>query len=211
MEAIEVLIVDDHPVVRDGLRGILSAQRDIEVVGEASDGSEAIQLASSLKPDVILMDLRMPNVDGVTAISAIASEHPEMNIIVLTTYETDEDIVRAMEAGASGYLLKDTPRQELTRAVRSSAEGQVVLTPAVASRLVDHVRTPNEVRLSPRELAVLSLVAEGASNREVGKQLHISVATVKTHLIHIYEKLDVDNRTAAVTAALERRLIRLAK
>ena len=209
MDEISVLVVDDHPVVRDGLHGMLAGQADIEVVGEAVHGREAVEMALRLQPDVILMDLRMPEMDGVAAIVAILEEKPEANILVLTTYDSDEDIVRAMEAGATGYLLKDAPRQELFRAVRAAARGESVLAPTVAARLMDYMRSPNEETLSPREVAVLSLVAQGASNREVGEELHISVATVKTHLVHIYEKLGVDNRTAAVTAALERRIIRL--
>jgi len=209
MDEITVLVVDDHPVVRDGLHGMLVGQPDIEVVGEAANGREAVDMAFRLQPDVILMDLRMPEMDGVTAIEGILTQRPGANILVLTTYDSDEDIVRAMEAGATGYLLKDAPRQELFRAVRASARGESVLAPTVAARLMDYMRSPNEETLSPREVSVLSLVAQGASNREVGEELHISVATVKTHLVHIYEKLGVDNRTAAVTAALERRIIRL--
>ena len=209
MDEITVLVVDDHPVVRDGLHGMLAGQPEFEVVGEAVNGREAVEMAGRLQPDVILMDLRMPEMDGVAAIESILSDQPEANILVLTTYDSDEDIVRAMEAGATGYLLKDAPRQELFRAVRASARGESVLAPTVAARLMDYMRSPNEETLSPREVSVLSLVAQGASNREVGEELHISVATVKTHLVHIYEKLGVDNRTAAVTAALERRIIRL--
>lgn len=209
MDEITLIVVDDHPVVRDGLQGMLSGQPDIDVVGEAVNGREAVEMALRLQPDVILMDLRMPEMDGVAAIEGILAERPEANILVLTTYDSDEDIVRAMEAGATGYLLKDAPRQELFRAVRAAARGESVLAPTVAARLMDYMRSPAEETLSPREVAVLSLVAQGASNREVGEELHISVATVKTHLVHIYEKLGVDNRTAAVTAALERRIIRL--
>ncbi len=209
MDEITVLVVDDHPVVRDGLHGMLAGQPEFEVVGEAVNGREAVEMVGRLQPDVILMDLRMPEMDGVAAIESILSDWPEANILVLTTYDSDEDIVRAMEAGATGYLLKDAPRQELFRAVRASARGESVLAPTVAARLMDYMRSPNEETLSPREVSVLSLVAQGASNREVGEELHISVATVKTHLVHIYEKLGVDNRTAAVTAALERRIIRL--
>lgn len=209
MDEITLIVVDDHPVVRDGLQGMLSGQPDIEVVGEAVNGREAMEMALRLEPDVILMDLRMPEMDGVAAIEGILAERPGANILVLTTYDSDEDIVRAMEAGATGYLLKDAPRQELFRAVRAAARGESVLAPTVAARLMDYMRSPAEETLSPREVAVLSLVAQGASNREVGEELHISVATVKTHLVHIYEKLGVDNRTAAVTAALERRIIRL--
>ena len=209
MDEITVLVVDDHPVVRDGLHGMLEGRPDIQVVGEAVNGREGVEMALRLEPDVILMDLRMPVMDGVAAIKAILEEQPAAKILVLTTYDSDEDIVRAMEAGATGYLLKDSPRHELFRGVRASARGESVLAPTVAARLMDYMRSPEEETLSPREVAVLSLVAQGASNREVGEELHISVATVKTHLNHIYAKLGVDNRTAAVTAALERRIIRL--
>ena len=209
METINILLVDDHPVVREGLAGMLSGQPDFDVVGEASDGAQAMVLHESLLPDVTLMDLRMPGTDGVTAIQGILQKRPSANILVLTTYDSDADIVRAIEAGATGYLLKDTPREELFRAVRAAARGESVLAPAVAARLMVRMRAPAEENLSGREIEVLQLVAKGNSNREVGRTLHISTATVKTHLIHIFDKLDVDDRTAAVTVALERGILTL--
>ncbi|MEZ4735616.1 MAG: response regulator transcription factor [Caldilineaceae bacterium] len=209
MKPIRVLLVDDHPVVRAGIEGILNSQPDIAVVGEASNGIEAICLNQTLQPDVILMDLQMPKMDGVTAIKAITEQANPPYILVLTTYDTDADIVRAIQAGATGYLLKDTPREDFFAAVRHLAHGKSVLTPIVASRLMAHMRAPAEEQLSGREIEVLTLVAQGHSNKEIAKQLHISTATVKTHLIHIYGKLGVSDRTAAVTTALEKGILRL--
>ena len=209
MSKIRILLVDDHPVVRAGIEGILNSQEDIEVIGEANNGAEAIELAEKLKPDVILIDLRMPEVDGVTAIKAINGKENPPYILVLTTYDTDADIVRAIEAGATGYLLKDTPRAEFFTAVRRVAQGESVLAPVVTSRLMERMRAPAEEQLSGREVEVLSLVSRGNGNKEIGKQLHISTATVKTHLIHIYDKLGVSDRTAAVTVALERGILHL--
>ncbi|MCA9950803.1 MAG: response regulator transcription factor [Anaerolineales bacterium] len=211
MTTIHILLVDDHPVVREGLAGLLAGQADFEVVGLAADGTTAVQLHESLQPDVTLMDLRMPGLDGVGAIEAIKEKRPSAHILVLTTYDSDADIVRAVEAGATGYLLKDTPREELFRAIRATAKGESVLTPAVASRLMTRMRAPAEENLSPREIDVLQLVARGNGNREIGKQLHISTATVKTHLIHIFDKLGVNDRTAAVTVALEKGIISLTR
>jgi DNA-binding NarL/FixJ family response regulator len=199
--------VDDHPVVRDGLRGMLAVPPDLELVGEAADGAEALALAARVRPDVVLMDLRMPGVDGVTAIGRLAVERPEARVLVLTTYDTDADVVRAIEAGATGYLLKDAPREELFRAVRAAARGETVLAPAVATRLVGQLRTPAGPTLSRREVEVLELVARGATNRQVAAELFISEATVKTHLLHAFGKLGVGDRTAAVTVALERGLL----
>ena len=209
MKPIRVLLVDDHPVVRAGIEGILNSQTDIEVVGEASDGIEAICLNQTLQPDVILMDLQMPEMDGVTAIKAIHEQANPPHILVLTTYDTDADIVQAIQAGATGYLLKDTPREAFFAAVRQVAQGESVLTPVVASRLMAHMRAPAEEQLSGREIEVLTLVSQGHSNKDIAKQLHISTATVKTHLIHIYGKLGVSDRTAAVTTALEKGILRL--
>lgn len=209
MDLIRILIVDDHPVVREGLAGMLAGQPDFAVVGEAKDGAEAVEMDARLQPDVLLMDLRMPGMDGVAAIEAVRGKRPSANILVLTTYDSDADIVRAIEAGATGYLLKDTPREELFRAIRAAAQGESVLAPAVAARLMTRMRTDVQENLSAREIEVLQLVYKGASNREIGKALHISTATVKTHLIHIYGKLGVDDRTAAVTAALEQGILRL--
>ncbi len=209
MKPIRVLLVDDHPVVRAGIEGILNSQPDIEVVGEASDGMEALHLNRALQPDVILMDLQMPAMDGVTAIKAIREQANAPYILVLTTYDTDADIVQAIQAGATGYLLKDTPREDIFAAVRQVAKGESVLTPVVASRLMARMRAPAEEQLSERELEVLALVAQGHSNQDIARQLHISKATVKTHLIHIYGKLGVNDRTAAVTTALEKGILRL--
>lgn len=209
MKPIRVLLVDDHPVVRAGIEGILNSQTDIEVVGEASDGIEAICLNQTLQPDVILMDLQMPKMDGVTAIKAIHEQANPPHILVLTTYDTDADIVQAIQAGATGYLLKDTPREDFFAAVRRVAQGESVLTPVVASRLMAHMRAPAEEQLSSREIEVLTLVSQGHNNKDIAKQLHISTATVKTHLIHIYGKLGVSDRTAAVTTALEKGILRL--
>jgi DNA-binding NarL/FixJ family response regulator len=209
MKPIRVLLVDDHLVVRAGIEGILNSQADIEVVGEASNGIEAVRLNQTLQPDVILMDLQMPEMDGLTAIRAIHEKANPPHILVLTTYDTDADIVQAIQAGATGYLLKDTPREDFFAAVRQVARGESVLTPVVASRLMAHMRAPAEEQLSGRELEVLTLVSQGHSNKDIARQLHISTATVKTHLIHIYGKLGVSDRTAAVTTALEKGILRL--
>lgn len=209
MKRIRILIVDDHPVVREGLAGMLAGQPDFELVGLAADGDTAVALTLSLSPDVILMDLRMPGLDGVGAIEAIIKKQAAAHILVLTTYDSDADIVRAIEAGATSYLLKDTPREDLFRAIRAAAKGESVLAPSVASRLMTRMRAPAEENLSAREIEVLQRVAKGESNQQIGKELHISTATVKTHLIHIFNKLGVDGRTAAVTAALEKGIITL--
>ncbi len=209
MNIIKILAVDDHPVVRAGVVGMLATQPDFEVVGEADNGRFAIDLAQKLSPDVVLMDLRMPELDGVAAISKIKELMPTVNILVLTTYDTDADIVRAVDAGATGYVLKDVPREELFRAVRATARGEAVLAPVVASRLMGQMRSRGSELLSSREIEVLVLVAKGASNQEVAETLHVSRATVKSHLLQIYQKLGVSDRTAAATTALERRIIRL--
>lgn len=198
---IRVLVVDDHPVVRSGLAGMLTVEGDLEVVGEAADGQEAVSLAAELRPDVVLMDLRMPVLDGVAATAGIVGTGPR--VVVLTTYDTDADILRAVEAGATGYLLKDTPRAVLVAGVRAAARGETVLAPSVATRLVSSVRTAAE-RPSARETEVLALVARGRSNSEVGRELSITEATVKTHLLRAFAKLGVADRTAAVTVARER-------
>jgi DNA-binding NarL/FixJ family response regulator len=204
---LRLMIVDDHPVVREGLRGMLEADPGITVVGEAASGDEAVVQAAELRPDVILMDLRMPDGDGVSATARILAARPESRVIVLTTYETDQDIVRAVEAGAAGYLLKDTSRADLLAAIFSAARGETVLSPSVATRLVIRMRAPVSESLSPREAEVLSLVAVGLTNAEIGKTLFISEATVKTHLLRIFGKLGVSDRTAAVTTALDRGFI----
>jgi DNA-binding NarL/FixJ family response regulator len=206
---IRLLIADDHPVVRDGLRGMVAAEPDLEVVGEAGNGLEVLALVPRVRPDVALVDLRMPELDGVATIRALRERHPEVRVLVLTTFDTERDVVSAVEAGATGYLLKDAPRAELFRAIRAAARGESVLAPEVATRLVGQLREPSSQPLTQRELQVLELVARGATNREVAARLHVSEATVKTHLVHAFAKLGVGDRTAAVTAALERRLISL--
>ncbi len=198
-----VLIADDHPVVREGLRGMLAADPGIKVVAEASSGAEAVVMAKRHRPDVVLMDLRMPGGDGVQATAGIIAALPGTRVVVLTTYETDADIVRAVEAGATGYLLKDTPRQDLVAAIRAASRGETVLGPAVAGRLVSHLRRPAVEALSGRETEVLTLVARGETNADIGKALFISEATVKTHLLRTFGKLGVSDRTAAVTRAIE--------
>jgi DNA-binding NarL/FixJ family response regulator len=204
-----LLIVDDHPVVRSGLQGMLSSQPDFEVAGEAQDGSEGVALVGKLRPDVVLMDLRMPEMDGVAAIDRIKTEHPETQVLVLTTYESDADILRAIEKGASGYLLKDAPREDLYAAIRAVSQGKSPLAPAVAARLMGRLRGSADKALSNREIEVLELVARGTSNKQIGKELWISETTVKTHMLHVFEKLGVTDRTAAVTVALKRGIIRL--
>ncbi|GLZ77239.1 DNA-binding response regulator [Actinorhabdospora filicis] len=204
---IKVLIVDDHPVVRAGLAGILAAAEDVEVVGEAGSGEEAIARAATASPDVVLMDLRMPGCGGVEATRAIAGPH--RRVLILTTYETDADILRAVEAGAVGYLLKDSPGVDLVSAIRAAARGETVLAPSVAARLMATVRAPQNDTLSPREVEVLRLVAEGMSNPDIGRRLHISEATVKTHLLRAYGKLGVTDRTAAVMTAIRRGILRV--
>lgn len=206
-EPIRLLIVDDHPVVRDGLHGMFTGDPRFEVIGEAADGARAVALAETLRPDVVLMDLRMPGVDGVTAITSMAERGIPARVLVLTTYDTDSDVLPAVEAGATGYLLKDAPREELFRAVLAAARGEAVLSPTVASRLLSQVRTPAKEPLSQRELEVLGMVARGATNREAAARLFISEATVKTHLLHVYAKLGVNDRAAAVAAAFERGLL----
>ena len=204
---IRLLIVDDHPVVRDGLRGMFTAEPGFDVVAEAGDGAEALALEAALHPDVVLMDLRMPRMDGVTAIRALAEQGSSARVLVLTTYDTDSDVLPAIRAGATGFLLKDSARDELFRAVRSAAAGQSVLSPAVATRLMGQVRAPVEEPVSPRELEVLGLVASGCTNREAAARLFISEATVKTHLLHISAKLEVKDRASAVAAAYRRGLL----
>ena len=203
---IRVLIADDHPVVRSGLAGMLAVEPDLEVVGEAADGEEAVALATGLRPDLVLMDLRMPRLDGAEATARIAREVPGVHVLVLTTYETDTDILRAVEAGATGYLLKDTPRDQLVAGLRAAARGESALSPSVARRLVQQLRGGDE-RLTAREQEVLALVAQGLSNGAIGRELFITEATVKTHLLRAFAKLGVDDRTRAVTVAIERGIL----
>jgi len=208
-DTIRVVIADDHPVVRIGLRGMLETQNDIDVVGEAENGKQAVSLVGRLEPDVVLMDLQMPELDGVSATEQITDRFRTVQVLVLTTYDTDADITRAIGAGAIGYLLKDAPRENLFDAIRAASRGESVLTPSVASRVMERIRSPEVEMLSRREIEVLTEVADGKSNKETSQMLFISEATVKTHLIHIFSKLGVNDRTAAVTVALERGILRL--
>ena len=222
---IGLLIVDDHPIVRDGLSGMFASAPEFNVLGEAGDGAEAVKLAGVLNPDVILMDLRMPGLDGVAAITELASRGVAARVLVLTTYDDDSYVLPAIEAGATGYVLKDAPRAELLRAVLAAARGEAVLAPTVAARLMSRVRTagagaqpgeaggrgtrgPGTDPLSERELEVLGLVAAGATNREAAARLFISEATVKTHWLHIYAKLGVSDRAAAVAAGFTRGILK---
>ncbi|GIG67109.1 response regulator [Phytomonospora endophytica] len=201
---LRLLIADDHPVVRDGLRGMLATQADFEVVGEAAGGAEALTLLANTEVDVVLTDLRMPEPSGAVLIRRIRRLHPTTPVLVLTTYDADADVIPAIEAGAVGYLLKDTPRQDLFTAVRAAAKGESVLSPSVAARVIGRLRTGSPSALSAREREVLELVAGGNSNRAVAAALFISEATVKTHLLHIYAKFGVNDRAAAVSAGYAR-------
>jgi DNA-binding NarL/FixJ family response regulator len=204
---IGILIVDDHPVVRDGLRGMFTGDDRFSVLGEAGNGREALAVARAVDPDVVLLDLRMPEMDGVTTIRELQASGSRARVLVLTTYDTDSDVLPAIKAGATGYLLKDTPREDLFRAVNAAHRGESVLSPSVAGRLMGSLRSPAKEPLSQRELEVLTLVAQGNSNREAATRLFISEATVKTHLLHAYAKLGVRDRAAAVAAAFERGLL----
>lgn len=210
---IRVLVVDDHPIVREGLVAILDAQADMTVVGEAGDGEQALRIYKAARPDVVLMDLAMPAVDGALAISAIRQFDAEARVVVLTAYDTDERILRAVEAGARGYLLKGAPRDEIFRAVRVVNQGGSLLEPAVAGKLLNRVgdilrgEAPAEA-LTPREQDVLNLMARGLRNKEIARELHITERTVKFHANAIYRKLDVGGRTEAVSKALQRRLVK---
>ena len=203
MTPVRVLLVDDQALFREALATLLGAHADLVVVGEAGDGDQALRRAAELDPDVVLMDLRMPRLDGAGATARIRAGHPGTRVLVLTTYDTDGDIVRAVEAGAAGYLLKDTPRAHLVEAVRAAARGETVLAPAVAAKLVSRMRTPVAEPLTPREVEVLRCVARGLSNAQIGRELFIGEATVKTHLLRVFAKLGVGDRTRAVTGAME--------
>ncbi|MCJ1710682.1 response regulator transcription factor [Clavibacter michiganensis subsp. phaseoli] len=204
---VRVAVVDDHPVVRAGLAALLASADDIDVVGQAADGEAAVALARAERPDVVLMDLRMPGLDGVGATALIREEAPDVRVLVLTTYETDASILTAIEAGASGYLLKAAPEEEILAGVRAVARGDVALAPAIAAALVRQVARPAAEpatpTLSPRETEVLALVAAGRTNARIALELHVTPATVKTHLLHVFEKLGVGDRTRAVTLAME--------
>ena len=206
-ETIRIVVADDHPIVRAGIVGLLDTAPGIEVVGEASDGAEAVELAASERPDLVLMDLRMPGVDGASATASIVAAGQGTRVLVLTTYETDDHILAAIEAGASGYLLKAAPQAEILAGIRAVAAGETVLAPSIAAKLVSRVRADAASvappTLSPREREVLALVAAGRSNPEIARDLYIGEATVKTHLLHAFEKLGVNDRTRAVTRAME--------
>ncbi|MEU6628085.1 response regulator transcription factor [Streptomyces parvus] len=208
---VTLVVVDDHPVVRDGLRGMFTAAPGFDVLGEAANGVDALAVVGELDPDVVLMDLRMPGGGGVAAIAELTRRGARSKVLVLTTYDTDSDTLPAIEAGATGYLLKDAPREELFAAVRAAADGRSVLSPAVASRLMTRVRTPAadpaETTLSAREREVLVLVARGTTNREIAAELFISEATVKTHLTHVFAKLGAKDRAAAVAVGYDRGIL----
>ncbi len=206
-DVIRVLVADDHAVVRAGIVSLLSAESDIEVVGEAVDGDDAVAQALALQPDLVVMDVRMPRLTGDAATAIIRERAPAVRVLVLTTYESDASILSAIEAGASGYLLKAAPADELVAGVRSVAAGEVALSPAIAAQLVARVREPAPATLTPRETEVLRLVADGLSNRAIGERLFVGESTVKTHLLRAFEKLGVNDRTRAVTLAMERGLI----
>jgi len=208
------MVVDDHPVVREGLAAMLSREADFTVVGEANDGQEALDQVAALHPNVVLMDLKMPRMDGVEAIRRLRQGYPEVAVLVLTTFDSDEFIFQGIEAGARGYMLKDAPREDLFRAVRAVARGESLLQPAVAARLVDRFqelsrRGPADDALSERELDVLRLMATGSPNKDIAAKLVISQSTVKTHVTNIFQKLGASDRTQAVTLALQRGLISL--
>jgi DNA-binding NarL/FixJ family response regulator len=199
---IRVLVADDHPIVRSGIVALLQSAGDVEVVGEASTGIEAVELAATIEPDLVLMDLRMPGLTGDEATERILAARPLTRVVILTTYESDDNILTAIEAGASGYLLKAAPQEEILAGVRSVAGGEVALAPSIAAMLVKRVKTP-ATTLSPRETEVLTLVAAGQSNPSIAASLFLSEATVKTHLLHVFGKLEVSDRTRAVTRAME--------
>ena len=204
---IRVLLIDDHPIVRKGIAGMLANTDEIEVAGEAANGREALEAIPRVQPDVLLVDLRMPVMDGPTLIEHLRSNGNPIGILVLTTYDTDADILRATEAGANGYLLKDTSQADLIQAIKSTYAGDGWLAPSITAKLMRSMRSGDVAKLSSREMDVLSLVAKGNSNKEIAVALHVSQATVKTHLIHIFRKLNVSDRTAAVTVAMDRGIL----
>ncbi|MFC7305514.1 response regulator [Streptomyces monticola] len=204
---VRIVVVDDHTVMRAGVVALLAAEPGIEIVGEAGDGRAALGLVARHSPDVALVDLRMPVLDGVATTAEIVARHPRTRVLILTTYDTDADIERGVEAGAIGYLLKDTTREQLADAIRSAARGETVLAPRVAERLVARMRQPAQVPLTGREVDVLNAVADGLTNAEIGRRLVIAEATVKTHLLRLFAKLDAKDRTHAVVIALERGLL----
>lgn len=203
---IRILVADDHPIVRGGIVALLDATDDMDVVGQASTGLEAVALALDLRPDIVLMDLRMPGIDGDEATARILAAEPSIRVVVLTTYETDASILTAIEAGASGFLLKAAPQEEILAGIRAVAGGDVALAPSIAALLVARMKKP-AVTLTPREAEILALVATGLSNPAIAARLYLGEATVKTHLLHVFEKLEVSDRTRAVTKAMELGLI----
>ncbi len=213
-QKIRVMVADDHPVVREGLTTMLARENDIEVLGEAQNGREAIEQARQLQPDIILMDLRMPEIDGIEAIRRIKAENPKVKFIILTTYDNDEYIFKGIEAGARAYLLKDAPRGELFKAIRAINRGESLIEPAIAGKVLDRLAElsrqaqPQEA-LSEREFEVLNLIANGASNKLIAANLQIGESTVKTHIQGIFNKLGVNDRTEAVTQAIKKGLVHL--
>ncbi len=214
MEPIKILIADDHPVVREGLISMISREPDFKVIGEAKDGIEAVDKAKELKPDIVLIDLRMPEMDGVEAIRQIAVTEPDIRFIILTTYSDDEYIFRGIEVGARAYLLKDAPRDDLFRAIRAVYRGESLIQPVVASKVLDRFaelsrKAQAPETLSEREIEVLTLIARGAANKEIAAQLHITNSTVKTHITSIFQKLNATDRTEAVTQAIKKGIIHI--
>jgi NarL family two-component system response regulator LiaR len=207
--AIQVLIADDHSVVRQGLRMFLSSDPELEIVGEARDGAEAVRLVRQLRPDVVLMDLLMPVMDGIAATAAIRREAPDTEVVALTSVLEDAAVIDAVRAGAIGYLLKDTDAHELRRAIKAAAAGQVQLSPQAAARLLREVRTPEKSAesLTERETDVLRLLAQGKTNKEIARELHIAEQTVKTHVSHVLDKLEVPSRTQAALYAIRAGLV----
>ncbi len=201
---IRVVVADDHPIVRQGVVALLQDEPDIEVIADVADGRAALSAVLAEEPDVVLMDLRMPTMDGVEATRAVRERRPDVAVLVVTTYDTDEAIVRAIEAGAAGYMLKDSPTEDLVDAVRRAAAGETVLAPPITKRLNERTRNVSPDALTSREIDVLREVANGNTNAEIAERLYISEATVKTHLIHIYDKLGVSDRAAAVARAYEK-------
>lgn len=210
MPPIRLLIADDHPVVRTGLRGMFVQQEAFDVLGEATDGAEALRMTLALKPDVVLMDLRMPGMDGLAAMQAIHAARPETRVLILSTFSAAHEVMTAIQAGAAGYVLKDASREELFQAVRAAAQGRTTLSAALSAQIIDTLRAPEDA-LTEREIEVLRLAAQGETNKGIGRVLHISEATVKTHLKHIYAKMGVSDRAAAVALALEQGILRLGR